>query len=51
MNGNVVAFALIAWLFAFAVVALVFGDFIYCLAFLITIAGCFYFLDPRHDET
>lgn len=49
MNGSVVAFVLIAVLFAFAVTALVFGDFLYCLAFLITIAAIFYFVDPRQD--
>lgn len=47
MNGNVVAFVLIASLFAFAVAAFIFGDFLYCLAFLVTICAVFYFIDPR----
>jgi hypothetical protein len=50
MNGNIVAFILIAGLFAFAVTAFVFGDFLYCLAFLITIAAVFYFIDPRQKS-
>lgn len=47
MNPNVVAFVTIAGLFAFAVTAFIFGDFAYCLAFLITLTAVFYFIDPR----
>jgi hypothetical protein len=46
MTSHTVAFALIAALFGFAVIAFAFGDFWYCLAFLATLLGVFYIVEP-----
>lgn len=50
MTYNVVAFATIATLFAFAVTAFVFAEFWYCVAFLAALGAVFYLADPRRGS-
>jgi len=50
MNGNTLLFGLIAMLFAFAATAFIFGDFLYCVAFLIALAFVIAVADPREPR-